>query len=89
MIRMNVSQKSLETGVGLEETVKKIIRYQVFWKDAIGKNIKLIDLQYKLYNSDGYEFFGKLEISSLTLNFISLVENGTINLDDFSFSTEK
>lgn len=52
MIRMNVSEKSLETGVGLEETVKKIIWYQVFWKDAIGKNIKLIDLQYKLYNSD-------------------------------------
>ena len=52
MIRMNVSEKSLETGLGLEETVKKIIWYQVFWKDAIGKNIKLIDLQYKLYNSD-------------------------------------
>ena len=52
MIRMNVSEQSLETGVGLEETVKKIIWYQVFWKDAIGKNIKLIDLQYKLYNSD-------------------------------------
>ena len=52
MIRMNVSKQSLETGVGLEETVKKIIWYQVFWKDAIGKNIKLIDLQYKLYNSD-------------------------------------
>ena len=57
MIRMNVSQKSLETGVGLEETVKKIIRYQVFWKDAIGKNIKLIDLQYKLYNSDATKPF--------------------------------
>ena len=52
MIRMNVSEKSLETGLGLEETVKKIIWYQMFWKDAIGKNIKLIDLQYKLYNSD-------------------------------------
>ena len=49
---MNVSETSLKTGIGLEETVKKIIWYQVFWKDAIGKNIKLIDLQYKLYNSD-------------------------------------
>ena len=52
MIRMNVDEKSLETGIGLEETVKKIIWYQIFWKDAIGKDIKLIDLQYKLYNSD-------------------------------------
>ena len=52
MIRMNVSEQSLETGLGLEETVKKIIWYQIFWKDAIGKDIKLIDLQYKLYNSD-------------------------------------
>lgn len=52
MIRMNVDKKALETGIGLEETVKKIIWYQIFWKDAIGKDIKLIDLQYKLYNSD-------------------------------------
>lgn len=52
MIRMNVSQESLDTGVGLIEVVKKIIWYQIFWRDAIGKNIKLIDLQYKLYNSD-------------------------------------
>lgn len=52
MIRMNVSDKTLETGDGLESVVQNIIWYQVFWKDAIGKNIKLIDLFYKLYNSD-------------------------------------
>ena len=52
MIRMNVDEQTLETGIGLDQVVKKIIWYQVFWKDAIGKNIKLIDLQYKLYNSD-------------------------------------
>ena len=57
MIRMNVDQKTLETGVGLIEVVKKIIWYQVFWKDAIGKNIRLIDLQYKLYNSDDVDPF--------------------------------
>lgn len=43
----------------------------------------------KLYNSDGSEFLGKLEISSMVFNFISLTKNGTIYLDDFSFSTEK
>ena len=52
MIRMNVPQQTLETGVGLDKVVQKIIWYQIFWKDAIGKDIRLIDLQYKLYNSD-------------------------------------
>ena len=52
MIRMNVSEKTLRTGEGLIDVVKKILWYQIFWKDAIGKNIKLIDLQYKMYNSD-------------------------------------
>ena len=49
MIRMNVPQEALDTGVGLDKVVKKIIWYQIFWKDAIGKDI---DLQYKMYNSD-------------------------------------
>lgn len=52
MIRMNVDQQALEQGKGLIDVVKKILWYQIFWKDAIGKDIKLIDLQYKLYNSD-------------------------------------
>ena len=52
MIRMNVDSKTLETGVGLEKVVQRIIWYQIFWKDAVGKDIRLIDLQYKLYNSD-------------------------------------
>lgn len=52
MIRMNVDREQLETGVGLEKVVQKIIWYQIFWKDAIGKDIRLIDLQYKMYNSD-------------------------------------
>ena len=52
MIRMNVDREQLETGAGLEKVVQKIIWYQIFWKDAIGKDIRLIDLQYKMYNSD-------------------------------------
>ena len=52
MIRMNVDKTTLETGVGLESVVQKIIWYQIFWKDAIGKDIRLIDLQYRMYNSD-------------------------------------
>ena len=52
MIRMNVDKETLETGKGLIDVVKKIIWYQIFWKDAVGKDIRLIDLQYKMYNSD-------------------------------------
>ena len=80
MIRMNVDEKSLETGIGLEETVKKIIWYQIFWKDAIGKDIKLIDLQYKLYNSDTTSPFyvnRKLKLD-LQHNFVKpLVDDAT------------
>lgn len=52
MIRMNVDSTALETGVGLEKIVQKIIWYQIFYKDEIGKDIRLIDLQYRMYNSD-------------------------------------
>ena len=80
MIRMNVSEKALETGIGLEETVKKIIWYQIFWKDAIGKDIRLIDLQYKLYNSDATSPFyvnRKLKLD-LQHNFVKpLVDDAT------------
>lgn len=50
MIRLNVSQEKLETG-DLLDTVKDIIWYQIFWKDALGKNIKLMKLQKDLYES--------------------------------------
>ena len=52
MIRMNVDEETLRTGKNLDKVVQKIIWYQIFYKDAIGKDIKLIDLQYKMYNSD-------------------------------------
>ena len=44
MIRMNVDKEVLETGVGLENVVRQIIWYQVFWKDAIGQDIRLMNL---------------------------------------------
>ena len=52
MIRMNVSEQTLEKGEGLIDVVKKIIWYQIFYKDAVGKDIKLIALQEAMYNSD-------------------------------------
>lgn len=53
MIRMNISQKALENGgEELISIVKKIFWYQIFYRDAVGKNIKLIALQKALYDSD-------------------------------------
>ena len=52
MIRMNVDEEMLRTGVGLETVVQKIFWYQIFYRDAVGKDIKLIALQEALYNND-------------------------------------
>lgn len=52
MIRMNVDQKTLETGMGLDRVVQKIFWYQIFYKDAIGKDLRLIALQEGMYNSE-------------------------------------
>ena len=52
MIRMNVDRETLETGIGLENVVQKIIWYQIFYKDAVGKDIRLIALQEGMYNNE-------------------------------------
>ena len=51
MIRMNIDKKALETGEGLMNYVKDIIYYQVFYRDVIGKDIKLIGEQLDMYDS--------------------------------------
>lgn len=48
---MNVDPIKLETGDGLEEVVKKIFWYQVFYKDTIGKDIRLMKLQKDIYEA--------------------------------------
>ena len=80
MIRMNVDKETLETGVGLEKVVQKIIWYQIFWKDAIGKDIRLIDLQYKMYNSEVVDpfFFDRTMKINLQHNLVKpLVDTAT------------
>ena len=64
MIRMNVDQETLETGVGLDKVVQDIIWYQIFYKNAIGKDIKLKALQKAMYDNK-YEkpfIFKKLKL---------------------------
>ena len=51
MIRLNVSEESLRTGVGLESIVQKIFWYQIFWKDAIGKDIRKMKLLKDMYEA--------------------------------------
>ncbi len=46
---MNIDKYALETGDGLMEYVKQIIYYQVFYRDVIGKDIKLIGAQLDMY----------------------------------------
>ena len=51
MIRMNVDQNALETGVGLDKVVKDIFWYQIFFRNALGKDIRLKALQKAMYDS--------------------------------------
>ena len=50
MIRMNVSQETLETGVGLDKVVKDILWYQIFYRTALGEDIKLKAIQKTMYD---------------------------------------
>lgn len=60
MIRMNVDDETLESGKNLAQVVKRIFWYQIFWKDAVGKDIRLMALQKYLYESkDELPFISK------------------------------
>ena len=50
MIRLNVSEEQLENG-NLMQVVQQIFWYQIFWKDSIGKDIRLINEQLDMYES--------------------------------------
>lgn len=52
MIRLNITEEQLNDQNELIGIVQKIFWYQVFYKDAIGKDIKLIGVQKALYNND-------------------------------------
>lgn len=51
MIRMNIDEKTLETGDGLDEVVKQIFWYQIFFKGDNGQNIELKKMQRDIYNA--------------------------------------
>lgn len=51
MIRLDISEKALETGEGLDNVVKQIFWYQIFFKEPFGQNIELKKMQREIYNS--------------------------------------
>lgn len=67
MIRMNVDEKTLKTGEGLNKVVKDIIWYQIFYRTAIGKDIRLKKLQKAMYDSNFEKpfIFKKLKIDTI------------------------
>lgn len=50
MIRLNVSEEKINSG-DLMDVVQKIFWYQIFYKDSIGKDIRLMKEQKDLYES--------------------------------------
>ena len=69
MIRMNVDQKMLDTGIGLEQVVQRIFWYQIFWKDAIGKDIRLMAIQKAMYNPEYVDVFKLKKLKKLNLTY--------------------
>ena len=69
MIRMNVSEETLESGKGLDRVVKEILWYQIFYKDAIGKDIRLKALQKSMYDSKFDRPFFPKKIKQLDLQY--------------------
>jgi len=74
MIRLNVSEETLKTGVGLIDVVKKIFWYQIFWKDAIGKNIKLMKLQKDMYEAKDLEKIKYITIDKKTKAYYNMLK---------------
>lgn len=69
MIRMNVDEQVLETGVGLNEVVQRIFWYQIFYRDAIGKDIRLKAYQKAMYNPEFIDVFKLKKLKKLDLTY--------------------
>ena len=74
MIRLDVDKETLETGEGLVDIVKKIFWYQIFWKDAIGKNIRLMKTQKDMYESKDIPILKYINKSKKTEAYYNLLK---------------
>ena len=74
MIRLNVSEEQLETGEGLENIVKEILWYQIFYKDAVGKDIRKMKLLKDMYEAKNGEVIKINRKTKLTQSYYNLVK---------------
>lgn len=72
MIRMNVNKETLDTGNGLEKIVQRIFWYQIFYRDALGKDIRLMALQKAMYNPEYFDILKIRKIKKLNCNYALL-----------------
>ena len=73
MIRLNVSEEKLATG-DLIDVVQKIFWYQIFWKDAIGKDIRLMKEQKDMYQAKDMTNIISLRKTKKTKAYFNLVK---------------
>lgn len=52
MIRLDIDEKTLETGKGLDDVVKQIFWYQIFFQGVFGKSVQLKKMQRSIYNAE-------------------------------------
>lgn len=69
MIRMNVDEQTLETGVGLDKVVQRIFWYQIFYKDAVGKDIRLKAYQKAMYDPEYVDVVKLKKLKKLDLTY--------------------
>lgn len=74
MIRLNVDEETLRTGVGLERIVQQIFWYQIFWKGAFGKDIRLMKLQKDMYNAKDGEQVKFFRVKNKTEAYYNLLK---------------
>ena len=74
MIRLNVSEEQLRTGIGLDKVVQEIFWYQVFWKDAIGKDIRKMKVLKDMYEAKQGDIIKYNKKAKLTEGYYNLVK---------------
>ena len=73
MIRLNVDPEKIESG-DLIDVVQQIFWYQIFWKDSIGKDIRLMKEQMDLYESKNANNVRTLKKSGKKEAYFNLVK---------------
>lgn len=88
----NVTLNSIrfEIGNGVFVTPQLNMEHTDYEVCGINGEWKLITVKLdKLFNMDGFRYYGGLGVNSISIEFSSSCSNGTVYVDDFSFSTDE